>query len=130
MSEEKTKIIITKPFDMDNIKSFEEMKEELGDNYNKSMYDMSLEFLKGLNKKDIEIYNLQQENEKLLQKLVYVLSPTNHYLSTAYNCKFKEIIRDNIDLESCKIKKLLKDCWEDKDFSQAEYMESLKNGEE
>ena len=51
-------------------------------------------------------------NDKYLQKLVYSLSPTTHSLGDSYNNAFKKIIADNIDLETCKIKKELKDCWE------------------
>jgi len=51
-------------------------------------------------------------NDKYLQKLVYALSPTTHALGDSYNNAFKSIIADKIDLETCKIKRELKDCWE------------------
>lgn len=50
-------------------------------------------------------------NNKYLQKLVYLLSPTTHALGDDYNSKFKQIIKENIDLETCKIKQKLKECW-------------------
>lgn len=50
-------------------------------------------------------------NNKYLQKLVYVLSPTKHTLGDDYNTNFKKIIAENIDLETCKIKQKLKECW-------------------
>lgn len=50
-------------------------------------------------------------NNKYLQKLAYVLSPTTHVLGDDYNNKFKQIIAENIDLETCKIKQKLKECW-------------------
>ena len=53
----------------------------------------------------------EELNNKYLQKLVYALTPTTHELSTSYNEKFKKIIAENIDLETCKIKRLLKECW-------------------
>lgn len=57
------------PLDINNIKTFEEMKEEFKENYDKYMYDMNIEFLKGLNQKDIVIYDLQQENKQNQNKL-------------------------------------------------------------
>lgn len=51
-------------------------------------------------------------NDKYLQKLVYALSPTTHALGDNYNNAFKKIIAENIDLETCKIKRELKDCWD------------------
>ncbi len=51
-------------------------------------------------------------NDKYLQKLVYALSPTTHALGDSYNNAFKSIIANNIELETCKIKRELKDCWE------------------
>jgi len=57
------------------------------------------------------INKLEKINDKYLQKLVYALSPTTHTLGDDYNSKFKNIIKDNIDLETCKIKRKLKECW-------------------
>lgn len=50
-------------------------------------------------------------NDKYLQKLVYALTPTTHELSTDNNNAFKKIIADNIDLETCKIRRKLKEFW-------------------
>ena len=50
-------------------------------------------------------------NNKYLQKLVYALTPTKHALGDDYNNAFKKIIAENIDLETCKIKRKLKECW-------------------
>lgn len=64
-----------------------------------------LEQLETNNKKLIET------NDKYLQKLVYALTPTTHELSTYNNNEFKQIIADNIDLETCKIRRKLKEFW-------------------
>ena len=61
--------------------------------------------LESSNQKLIEI------NDKYLQKLVYALTPTTHELSTDNNNAFKKIIADNIDLETCKIRRKLKEFW-------------------
>ncbi len=61
---------------------------------------------------EAEKQELEKTNDKYLQKLVYALSPTDHLLDNCYNRSFKKIIAENIDLEICKIKKILKDCWE------------------
>lgn len=53
----------------------------------------------------------EELNNKYLQKLVYALTPTTHELSTSYNNAFKKIIAENIDLETCKIRRKLKECW-------------------
>lgn len=54
---------------------------------------------------------LIETNEKYLQKLVYALTPTTHELSTDNNNAFKRIIAENIDLETCKIRRKLKEFW-------------------
>lgn len=54
---------------------------------------------------------LIKTNDKYLQKLVFALTPTTHELSTNNNNAFKKIIADNIDLETCKIKRKLKEFW-------------------
>lgn len=54
---------------------------------------------------------LETINDKYLQKLVYALTPTTHELSTDNNNAFKQIIADNIDLETCKIRRKLKEFW-------------------
>ena len=57
------------------------------------------------------IKELEQINNKYLQKLVYALTPTTHALGDDYNNAFKKIIAENIDLETCKIRRKLKECW-------------------
>ena len=57
------------------------------------------------------IEELEQLNNKYLQKMVYALTPTTHALDNNYNNAFKKIIAENIDLETCKIKRKLKECW-------------------
>lgn len=57
------------------------------------------------------IEELEQLNNKYLQKIVYALTPTTHALGNNYNNAFKKIIAENIDLETCKIKRKLKECW-------------------
>ena len=47
---------------MNNYKSFSELKEELGNNYDFKLYEMGISALK-------EIENLQQENKQLKEKL-------------------------------------------------------------
>ncbi len=54
---------------------------------------------------------LIETNDKYLQKLVYALTPTQHALGDDYNNAFKKIIADNIDLETCKIRRKLKEFW-------------------
>lgn len=67
---------------------------------------------KELEQLEVEKTEREKTNDKYLQKLVYALSPTNHLLDNYYNRSFKKIIAENIDLETDKIKKMLKDCWE------------------
>lgn len=55
---------------------------------------------------------LEVTKDKYLQKLVYALTPTTHELSTDNNNAFKRIIAENIDLETCKIRRKLKEFWE------------------
>lgn len=87
------------------------------------------EFNKWLTDLQQRLSQLQQEKDKYLQKLVYNLSPITHELSTTYNEKFKEIIKDNIDKTSYEIRVLLQKCWEDKTFSQSEYLSKLKESD-
>lgn len=47
---------------MNNYKSFSELKEELGNNYDFKLYEMGISALK-------EIENLQQENKHLKEKI-------------------------------------------------------------
>lgn len=53
---------------MNNYKSFSELKEELGNNYDFKLYEMGISALK-------EIENLQQENKQLQEQLL--VSQTN-----------------------------------------------------
>ena len=64
-----------------------------------------------LEQKNNRIQELEEEKNKYLQKLVYALSPTRHVLGDDYNDAFKKIIAENIDLETCKIRQKLKECW-------------------
>jgi hypothetical protein len=47
---------------MNNYKSFSELKEELGNNYDFKLYEMGISALK-------ELENLQQENKQLKEKI-------------------------------------------------------------
>lgn len=67
--------------------------------------------LKYIEQLETKEQKLTEINDKYLQKLVYALTPTQHALGDNYNNEFKKIIADNIDLETCKIKRLLKECW-------------------
>lgn len=58
-----------------------------------------------------KVRELEEINDKYLQKIVYALTPTTHELSTNNNNAFKKIIADNIDLETCKIRRKLKEFW-------------------
>lgn len=58
-----------------------------------------------------KVKELEATKDKYLQKLVYALTPTTHELSTNNNNAFKQIVTDNIDLETCKIKRKLKEFW-------------------
>lgn len=71
MEDKEIKTIQTIPekFNINNIKTLEEMKAEFGTDYDKYMYDMNLEFLKGLTVMDIKNYDLQQELSKANNKL-------------------------------------------------------------
>lgn len=94
-------------------------KEEIGNvehaikNFNGKLVDCL-----AIGKMLTEYYNLETDkqklielNDKYLQKLVYALTPTTHELSTNNNNAFKKIIADNIDLETCKIRRKLKEFW-------------------
>lgn len=50
---------------MNNYKSFSELKEELGNNYDFKLYEMGISALK-------EIENLQQENKQLKERMEYL----------------------------------------------------------
>ncbi len=56
---------------------------------------------------------LKDNNNKLIEKLMIELSPTNHDLDLTYQSKFKEIILNNLDKSNTEIRNLLKKCWED-----------------
>lgn len=72
---------------MNNYKSFSELKEELGNNYDFKLYEMGISALK-------EIENLQQENKQLKDKLSKIETLIiNHNCDTGdiyykYNSKF------------------------------------------
>lgn len=67
--------------------------------------------LKYIEQLETDKQKLIEINDKYLQKLVYALTPTTHELSTDNNNAFKQIIADNIDLETCKIRRKLKEFW-------------------
>ena len=52
--------------------------------------------------------------DKLEDKLMYALSPTNHELSIVTKRDFKDIIRKNIDEDTYTIKQKLKEYWSSK----------------
>ena len=55
---------------MNNYKSFSELKEELGNNYDFKLYEMRISALK-------EIENLQQENKQLKERIEYLERSNN-----------------------------------------------------
>lgn len=55
---------------MNNYKSFSELKEELGNNYDFKLYEMGISALK-------EIENLQQENKQLKERMEYLERSNN-----------------------------------------------------
>lgn len=55
-------IFIERGVRMNNYKSFSELKEELGNNYDFKLYEMGISALK-------ELENLQQENKQLKEKI-------------------------------------------------------------
>lgn len=55
---------------MNNYKSFSELKEELGNNYDFKLYEMGISALK-------EIENLQQENKQLQKRMEYLERSNN-----------------------------------------------------
>lgn len=64
-----------------------------------------------INELNSKLKSAEELNEVYLQKLVYALTPTTHALGDDYNNKFKKIIQENINLETCKIRRKLKECW-------------------
>lgn len=72
---------------MNNYKSFSELKEELGNNYDFKLYEMGISALK-------EIENLKEENKQLNEKLSKIETLIiNHNCDTGdiyykYNSKF------------------------------------------
>ena len=66
---------------MNNYKSFSELKEELGNNYDFKLYEMGISALK-------EIENLQQENKKLQEELKYTIGIVEHNRIRNINRKF------------------------------------------
>lgn len=73
---------------MNNYKSFSELKEELGNNYDFKLYEMGISALK-------EIENLQQENKQLKEKLDCDLQWAFKYEKQVDNWnKVKEYIRE------------------------------------
>lgn len=74
-------------------------------------HEIVLELIKRYKQLENKVKEQEELNNKYLQKLVYALSPTTHALGDYYNNAFKKIISKNIDLETCKIKRKLKECW-------------------
>lgn len=91
----------------DNLKNLHHMlgKEP---SISKDTIENALQYIEQLETKE---QKLIETNDKYLQKLVYALTPTTHELSTDNNNAFKRIIADNIDLETCKIRRKLKEFW-------------------
>lgn len=79
---------------MNNYKSFSELKEELGDNYDFKLYEMRISALK-------EIENLQQENQQL---------KANYERLYNENCKLREEHNIN-DISLLDENQKLKDNW-------------------
>ena len=67
---------------MNNYKSFSELKEELGNNYDFKLYEMEISALK-------EIENLQQENKQLKDNQVRAMNKIRDFIDDA-NCEIKE----------------------------------------
>lgn len=67
---------------MNNYKSFSELKEELGNNYDFKLYEMGISALK-------EIENLQQENKQLKDNQVRALNKIRDFINNA-NCELQE----------------------------------------
>ena len=65
-------------------------------------------------RKHIAIDNVLEYVEKLENKLMYSLSPTNHELAVPTQKEFKKIIQDNIEEDTYTIKRKLKECWNNK----------------
>lgn len=57
---------------MNNYKSFSDLKEELGNNYDFKLYEMGISALK-------EIENLQQENKQLKEELEEYKNPNKYF---------------------------------------------------
>lgn len=85
----------------------------------KETIEDDIEELKHLNKignvlgtrKHIAIDNVLEYVEKLENKLMYSLSPTNHELAVTTQKGFKKIIQDNIEEDTYTIKRKLKEYW-------------------
>lgn len=54
----------------------------------------------------------EQCRDAYLEKLMFALRPTDHMLDDVTKAKFKEIISENLDLETAKIREKLKIWWE------------------
>ena len=67
---------------MNNYKSFSDLKEELGNNYDFKLYEMGISALK-------EIENLQQENKQLKDNQVRAMNKIRDFIDDA-NCEIKE----------------------------------------
>lgn len=63
-------------------------------------------------RKHIAIDNVLEYIDKLEEKLMYALSPTNHELALETKRNFKKIIMKNIDEDTYTIKKELKKYWD------------------
>ena len=110
---------------MNNYKSFSELKEELGNNYDFKLYEMGISALK-------EIENLQQENKQLKEELECtigivehnrIISEKNkeiHQLKDNWD-KLKEYIRKNVIYDDIGMKILGPSLLED-------YMQEIEQG--
>lgn len=67
-------------------------------------------------RKHIAIDNVLRYIDKLEEKLMYALSPTNHELSLETERNFKKIIRENLKEDTYTIRKELKKYWNNKDI--------------
>ena len=60
--------------------------------------------------------NILEYIDKLEEKVMYALSPTNHELSIETKRNFKKIIMKNIDEDTYTIKRELKNYWNNMDI--------------
>ena len=77
---------------MNNYKSFSELKEELGNNYDFKLYEMGISALK-------EIENLQQENKHLKEKIKKTIRMLEIQIEAIKEQPSDNALNDNMEIK-------------------------------